>query len=113
GTRSLALELALSLGDRRTPRRTAIEAGRKVEPGPIEELDDATGRWLRFTVPAPTATMTFSALPGQVPATVVPDASSTRGGVVGNLFPNPISETNPPDGVDTTTAEWKGRTNAV
>src|SRR5438128_2561557 len=60
----------------------------------------------------PTALGALVILPGQAPASVIPDATNTRGGSVDNIWPNPTSETPPPDGVDTTTAEWSGRTNA-
>lgn len=58
-----------------------------------------------------TALQVYQSLPGQVPTNTVPDATSTRGGNVDNLFPNPTSEINSPDGVDATTTEWYGRVN--
>src|SRR5438874_6187405 len=61
----------------------------------------------------PTALGALQVLPGQASASVVPDSTSTRGGAVDNLWPNFNSEVSPPDGLDTTTAEWVGRTSAV
>jgi hypothetical protein len=59
-----------------------------------------------------TSIATIQVLPSQVPQGTVPDSSSTRGANVDNLWPNAGSEMNPPDGADTTTAEWAGRVNA-
>lgn len=45
----------------------------------------------------------------QVPPGTISDAASTRGGAIDNIFPNHNSEAPPPDGADTSTAEWAGR----
>jgi hypothetical protein len=42
----------------------------------------------------------------------VADAHGTRGGSVDNIWPNPTSETDPPNGADVARAEWVGRVNA-
>jgi hypothetical protein len=49
--------------------------------------------------------------PQQVAVMGVPDSSSTRGGNVDNIWPNPTSEVAPSDGSDSTRPEWAGRLN--
>jgi hypothetical protein len=46
-----------------------------------------------------------------LPNSQISTSTTTRGGGVDNIFPNPTSEDNPPPGADLTKAEWVGRVN--